>query len=54
MSIIISNFEDKRLGIVIPMLSFLDRQIGMERLVIELAKEGAKTAKIVRTIHVYC
>ena len=33
---------------------FLDRQIGMERLVFDWAKEEAKMAKIVHNIHVYC
>ena len=33
---------------------FLDRQIGMEPLVIDWAKGDAKMAKIVRNIHVYC
>ena len=32
---------------------FLDRQIGMEPLVIDWAKEEARMAKIVRKIHVY-
>ena len=32
---------------------FLDRQIGMELLVFDWAKE-AKMARIVREIHVYC
>ena len=33
---------------------FLDRQIGMEPLVIDWAKEEAKMAKIIRHIYVYC
>ena len=33
---------------------FLDRQIGMEPLVIDWAKEKVKMAIIVRNIHVYC
>ena len=33
---------------------FLDRQIGMEPLVIDWAKEEAKMARIVGNIHVYC
>ena len=33
---------------------FLDRQIGIEPLVIDWAKEEAKMARIVRDIHVYC
>ena len=33
---------------------FLDRQIGMEPLVIDWAKEEAKMARIVRDINVYC
>ena len=32
----------------------LDRQIGMEQLVIDWAKEEAKMERIVRNIHVYC
>ena len=32
----------------------LDRQIGMEPLVIDWAKEEAKMAKIFDHIHVYC
>ena len=32
----------------------VDRQIGMEPLVIDLAKEEAKMARIIRNIHVYC
>ena len=32
----------------------LDRQIGIEPLVIDWAKEEAKMARIVRDIHVYC
>ena len=32
---------------------FLDRQIGMEPLVTDWAKEEAKMAKIVRNVHVY-
>ena len=32
----------------------LDRQIGMETLLIDWAREEAKMAKIVRYIHVYC
>ena len=34
--------------------SFSDRQIGMEPLVIDWAKEEAKMAKIIRHIYVYC
>ena len=33
---------------------FLDRQIGMEQLVIDWAKEKGKMVRIVRNIHVYC
>ena len=33
---------------------FLDRQIGIEPLVIDWAKEEAKVAKIIRHIYVYC
>ena len=33
---------------------FLDRQIGMEPLVIDWAKKEAKMARIIRNIHVYC
>ena len=33
---------------------FSDRQIGMEPLVTDWAKEQAKMARIVRDIHVYC
>ena len=33
---------------------FLGKQIGMESLVIDWAKEEAKMAKIVLNIHVYC
>ena len=36
------------------MWRFLDRQIGMEPLVTDWAKEEAKLAEIVRNIHVYC
>ena len=32
----------------------LDRQIRMEPLVIDWAKEEAKMARIIRDIHVYC
>ena len=32
----------------------LDRQIGMEPLVINWAKEEAKVAKVIRHIYVYC
>ena len=54
MNIIISNFQDKRRGIVILMWTFFDRQIEMEPRVIDWAKEKAKMTKIVRKIHVYC
>ena len=40
--------NDENLG------GFLDRQIGMEPLVIDWAKEEAKMARILRNIHVYC
>ena len=33
---------------------FLDRQIGMEPLVIDWAKEEAKMAETIRHIYVYC
>ena len=33
---------------------FLDRQIAMEPLVTDRAKEEAKIARIIRNIHVYC
>ena len=33
---------------------YLDRQIGMEPLIINWAKEEAKMAKIIRRIYVYC
>ena len=33
---------------------FLDRQTGMEPLVIDWTKEEAKMAKIIRHIYVYC
>ena len=33
---------------------FLDRQIGMEPLVIDWAKEEAKMAKLIWHIYVYC
>ena len=33
---------------------FLERQIGMEPLVIDWAKEEAKMATVVGDIHVYC
>ena len=37
-----------------PVELLLDRQIGMEPLVTDWAKEETKRAKIVRNIHVYC
>ena len=33
---------------------FLDRQIGIEPLIIDWAKEEANMAKIIRHIYVYC
>ena len=33
---------------------FLDKQIGIESLVIDWANEEAKMAKVVRNIHVFC
>ena len=41
-------------GRVIPMLRFLDMQIGMELLVIDWAKGEPKMGQIILHIYVYC
>ena len=54
MNIIIGKFRTNEMESLFQCEGFSDRQIGMEALIIDWAKQEEKMAKIFRNIHVYC